>query len=80
MIIAGREEAEELLQKVVEGILRAQMCTKCGICLKNCSRGAITLGETFIVDHERCNHCGKCARGCIAIDEAKKIWKGLDAS
>jgi len=80
MIIAGREEAEELLQKVVEVILRVQTCTKCGICLKNCSRRAISLENTFIVDHERCNHCGRCARGCIAIDEAKKTWKGLDAS
>ncbi len=79
MIIAGREEAEELLQKVVEVILRVQMCTKCGICLKNCRRGAISLENTFIVDHERCNHCGKCARGCIAIDEAKKILKGIGA-
>ncbi|MGB4698237.1 MAG: phosphoadenosine phosphosulfate reductase family protein [Methanothrix sp.] len=79
MIIAGREEAEELLQKVVEVILRVQMCTKCGICLKNCRRGAISLENTFIVDHERCNHCGKCAQGCIAIDEAKKILKGIGA-
>jgi phosphoadenosine phosphosulfate reductase len=80
MIIAGREEAEELLQKVVEVILRAQMCTKCGICIRNCSRGAITLEDTIVVNQERCNHCGKCDRGCIAIDEAKKIWKGLGAS
>jgi phosphoadenosine phosphosulfate reductase len=79
MVIAGKEEAEELLQKVVEVILRVQMCTKCGICLKNCRRGAISLENTFIVDHERCNHCGKCARGCIAIDEAKKILKGIGA-
>ncbi len=79
MVIAGKEEAEELLQKVVEVILRVQMCTKCGICLKNCRRGAISLENTFIVDHERCNHCGKCAQGCIAIDEAKKILKGIGA-
>lgn len=77
LIIAGKSEAEELLQKVVEIILRVQLCTKCGICMKNCSQGAITVKDTFVVDPERCNRCGRCSRGCIAADEANKIWKRL---
>jgi len=79
MIIANRMEAEELLQRVVEVILRVQLCTRCGICTKNCRRGAITLEDTLVVDQERCNHCGKCAQGCIAIDEAIKIWNKLNS-
>ena len=78
LVIAGRAEAEELLQRVVEVMLRVQMCTKCGICTKNCRQGAITLQDTLIVDQERCNHCGRCSRGCIAVNEAKRIYKELN--
>lgn len=77
MVIAGKEEANELLQNVVEVILRVELCTKCGICIKNCSQGAITVQDTLIVDQHRCNRCGKCGRGCIALDEGRKIWKRL---
>ncbi len=78
MIIAGRVEAEELLQRVVEVVLRVQLCTKCGICTKKCRQGAITLEDTLIVDGEKCNHCGRCNRGCIAFDEAGKIYRELN--
>ncbi|MCK9565886.1 MAG: phosphoadenosine phosphosulfate reductase family protein [Methanothrix sp.] len=80
MIIAGKEQAEELLRDVCETVLRAQMCTRCKICEKNCPRGAITVAETITIDEKKCNHCQKCARGCIAADRAAKIYAGLAAS
>ncbi len=77
MIIAGKLEAEELLKKVSETILRVQMCTRCGICMKNCDQGAITVKDTIMIDEKKCNRCGKCARGCIAADQAAKVLQRL---
>jgi phosphoadenosine phosphosulfate reductase len=77
MIIAGKSDAEELLQRVSETILRVQMCTRCRICMKNCNQGAITVNDTIAIDEERCNRCGKCAEGCIAADQATKIYRRL---
>ena len=77
MIIAGKEQAEELLRDVCQTVLRVQMCTRCKICEKNCHRGAITVAETITIDEKKCNHCGKCAKGCIAADQAAKIYAGL---
>ncbi|HNX09401.1 MAG TPA: phosphoadenosine phosphosulfate reductase family protein [Methanothrix sp.] len=77
MIIAGKEEAEELLAGVFETILRVQMCARCKICEKNCPQGAITVAETLIIDEKKCNHCMKCAQGCIVADEASKIYARL---
>ena len=77
MIAAGKSEAEELLRRVSETILRVQMCTRCRICMKNCNQGAITVNDTITIDEERCNRCGKCAEGCIAADQAAKIYRRL---
>lgn len=74
MIIAGKEQAEELLQDVCETVLRVQMCTGCKICEKNCSQGAIIVDGAMTVDVKKCNHCGLCAKGCIAADQAAKIY------
>ncbi len=77
LIVAPQKEAEELLAKSCETILRAQMCTGCKICEKNCPRGAIAVKETIIIDGRKCNRCGKCAVGCIAADHAAKILRDL---
>jgi len=80
MIIAGKEQAEELLADVCMAVLRAQMCTGCKICEKNCPRGAIAVAETMTIDAKLCNHCNKCAAGCIAADRAAKIYARLAAA
>jgi phosphoadenosine phosphosulfate reductase len=80
MIIAGKEQAEELLRDVCRTILRVQMCTRCRICEKSCDRGAITVTETITIDEKKCNHCKKCANGCIAADQAAKIYARLAAA
>ena len=73
MIIAGKEEAEELLQSVCRTILRVQLCTGCRICEKNCPRGAISVSHTLAVDGNKCNRCQKCSHGCIAEERAGRI-------
>jgi phosphoadenosine phosphosulfate reductase len=77
MIIAEQEEAEMLLQRICETILRVQMCIGCKICEKNCEQGAIFVKETITIDEKRCNHCGKCAKGCIAADQAARIFRNI---
>lgn len=76
MIIAGKKEAEELLEKSVETVIRVQTCTRCGICEKRCKRGAIKVKETIIIDEKRCSRCGRCAEGCIVADRASKLISG----
>lgn len=73
MIIAPKKEAEELLENVVETVLRVQTCTRCGICEKRCKKGAIKVRDTITIDEKRCNHCGRCAEGCIVADQASKM-------
>ncbi len=40
-------------------------CIGCGICVKNCSSGAVKV-ENFhaVIDHEKCTGCGICAEKC----------------
>ncbi len=79
MITAPEKEAEELLRRASEIILRVQMCTHCRICEKNCRRGAISVRETIAIDEKRCNRCGRCSKGCIAADQASKTLRGLQS-
>ena len=77
MIIAPEKAAEELLKRASEIILRVQMCTRCRICEKNCSRGAISVRDTIVIDEKKCDRCGKCSQGCIAAEQASKIIREL---
>jgi phosphoadenosine phosphosulfate reductase len=74
LVVAPEQKADNLLFKVVEVILRVQMCARCKICEKSCKRRAITVEETISIDEEKCKRCGRCAQGCIAAAEAKKLF------
>lgn len=40
-------------------------CISCGLCVKQCREGAVTLHDSIIyVDTEKCNYCGRCAFAC----------------
>lgn len=39
-------------------------CTLCGLCVKACPQGAISLGEYLLVDPDKCIGCGTCAAKC----------------
>ena len=40
-------------------------CIGCGICVKQCEQGAVTLENNLAtVDPEKCVACGKCVEKC----------------
>jgi dissimilatory sulfite reductase (desulfoviridin) alpha/beta subunit len=40
-------------------------CIQCGVCVKACREGAITLEDGKItVDQSKCNYCGRCVKSC----------------
>ncbi len=40
-------------------------CIQCGVCVKACRSGAISMTDGKIaVDEEKCNNCGRCCKAC----------------
>ena len=54
-------------------------CVACGVCMKNCPKGAISIhkGCYAQVEETKCVGCGLCAKacpaGCIAIKERSEV-------
>lgn len=47
-------------------------CISCGVCVKACRSGAITLtSEGIQIDRSKCNYCGRCVKSCPT-----DAWKG----
>jgi phosphoadenosine phosphosulfate reductase len=67
------ELASKAFESGVKAFLRAQLCTKCGICVKNCARRAITLEDGIEVDEGRCVNCGKCVEACVVAHYYDKL-------
>lgn len=65
--------AERLFERSVKALLRSQMCTECGICVKSCRRKAIRIKDGFTVDPERCISCGSCERSCMVMHYYDKM-------
>lgn len=42
-----------------------EKCIQCGVCVKACREGALTLEDGKIVlDSSKCNNCGRCVKSC----------------
>ncbi|MDR1947685.1 MAG: 4Fe-4S binding protein [Desulfovibrio sp.] len=42
-----------------------EACNLCGVCVKACREGAISVREdTLFMDENLCNNCGRCAKAC----------------
>jgi phosphoadenosine phosphosulfate reductase len=67
------QNAKKTFEKTVKALLRAQLCTSCGICAKGCSRHAIKISGGMRVDPERCNGCGRCEKSCMVAHYYDKM-------
>ena len=66
-----------IFERSVKALIRAQMCTECGICEKGCPRRAIRISGGMRVDPERCNSCGRCERSCMVVHYYDKLMDGV---
>ncbi len=62
--------------------IRNWKCRHCGLCLKRCNAGAITIdGKKSKIDPERCIGCGACFSICphhaVSIYSLKGFWNAL---
>lgn len=67
------EKAHAIFEAGGKGLLRAQLCTECGICVRNCKTKAITLDRGFVVNEERCTRCGRCTSACVVAHYYDKL-------
>lgn len=73
VVCKEKKDAEILFERSVKALLRAQMCTSCGICAKKCKKHAITIKNGLRVDAKKCIHCGKCESSCMVSHYYDKI-------
>jgi len=73
VITNDKGSAEDMFKRSVKAMLRAQMCTECGICEKACGRRAIRIRGGFRTDAERCISCGKCESSCMVMHYFDKM-------
>ncbi|MCD1295159.1 1,4-alpha-glucan branching protein [Methanocella sp. CWC-04] len=65
--------AQRLFEDTVKQVLRAAMCTRCGICVKACPRRAVKLDKHVKVDSNRCDQCGRCTDACVVARYYNKL-------
>ncbi len=76
----SREDALSLFESTAKQLIRVKKCTKCGVCLKVCPVGAITLEPHLLIGKE-CTRCGKCTEGCVVVKYFDRIlpnFKNID--
>jgi len=66
-------EASAFFDKVARATLRANLCARCGICVRTCQTDAIVLKDEIFVDETKCNACGKCAESCVVAHYFDKL-------
>ncbi len=76
---ADRTNAERMFEKAVKALIRAELCTACGICARSCPRKAIRIKGGMKVDPALCTSCGKCEKACMVVHYYDKIMAGKTA-
>ena len=69
------KNSKKVFEKAVKALIRAQLCTECGICAKKCPRHAITIKGGMRVDPNRCNSCGRCESSCMVVHYYDKLME-----
>lgn len=73
------KNSKNVFEKGVTALIRAMMCTECGICVKSCPRKAITIKGGLRVDPERCTSCGRCEKSCMVIHYYDKLMESVSS-
>lgn len=68
----SREEALCLFENTAKQLIRLKKCTKCGVCLKVCPAGAVTLDPQLMIGKE-CTRCGKCTEACVVAKYSDRM-------
>ena len=69
------KNARKVFEKAVKALIRAEMCTECGICAKSCPRRAIRISGGMRVDQDRCTSCGRCESSCMVVHYYDKLME-----
>jgi len=67
------EKTTRFFERAVKAYLKAQLCTRCGICVKQCRQKAIRIEDSPVVDQERCTQCGRCDEACVVAHYYDKL-------
>jgi ferredoxin len=54
----------KMLPKLSSNLTAAEECTKCGLCIRNCPTGNITLEDGQTIFHKNCIMCVRCIHLC----------------
>ena len=73
------KNSKNVFEKGVTALIRAMMCTECGICVKSCPRKAITIKGGLRVDPEKCTSCGRCEKSCMVIHYYDKLMESVSS-
>ncbi len=80
MNAASSVDARSLFESTAKQLIRVKKCTKCGVCLKVCPAGAITIEPHLLIGME-CTRCGKCTDVCVVAKYFNRIlpdFKNID--
>jgi phosphoadenosine phosphosulfate reductase len=72
------DDASRLFSDGARAVLRAALCTKCGICVKSCPKDAVRMEDRVVILEERCARCGTCVEACVVAHYFDKLAGRVD--